>query len=107
MIPHCRGCTPSISTEPANAKIIAARRDTLPPVAAAPQQPLDVLGAVVVLPCRSIGLLPLRPRHAGVVGDDMLGIVAVHVGVHLHLALPQLLVMLRSGKRREAEELED
>ena len=67
----------------------------------------DVLGRVVGLPGVAIGLLVFGVAHLGVMDDAVMQVVLVEVGVHPHALLPQRLVVLGAGQRRQHEQLED
>ena len=71
------------------------------------QDRAHVLGRIEGVPGRAIGLLPFRVGHLGMMRDAVIEVVLVHVGVHPDPFLPQHLVVLRAGQRREEEELED
>ena len=68
---------------------------------------LDVLGRVVGLPRLAIDLLELRVAHLRMMHAAVMHVVLVEVGVHPDALLPQGLVILRAGQRREHEQLED
>ena len=68
---------------------------------------LNVLGRVIGFPGVAIGLLKLRVGHLRMMHAAMMDVVLVEVGFHPYAPLPQGLVILRAGQRRQDEQLED
>ncbi len=71
-----------------------------------PQQRLDVLRRVVERPRLLIDRVQLLPRHLRMVGDGVLEVVFVEVGIHVDALPPQHLVVLGAGQRGQDVELE-
>src|ERR1700730_13898848 len=72
----------------------------------ASQQGLHVLRGIIEQPGLVIDLLPLLVAHSGMGSADVFDVIFVEVRVHCDAVLPEHLMILRSGKRRQAEELE-
>ena len=66
-----------------------------------------MLGRVECLPGRTIGILPFRIRHLGMMCHAVVEVVLVHIGVHPDVLFPESLVVFRARQRREEEQFED
>ncbi len=66
-----------------------------------------MLGRVIGMPGLAIGCLPFGIAHARVMGNAVIEIVFVEIGIHPHLLAEQRLVILGAGQRRQKEELEE
>ena len=75
--------------------------------AVAARHRLDVLGRVVGLPGFLVDLVELRIAHLRVMHAAMMDVVLVEVRIHPDALLPQRLVILGAGQRRQDEQLED
>ena len=66
-----------------------------------------MLAGVIERPGFEIDRIPLFFAHSRVRGADVLGVIFVKIRVHRHAIFPQRLMVLRTGQRRQAEELDD
>src|SRR5215207_1027367 len=71
----------------------------------APNDDLHVLETVEVPPSLAISLLPLGLRYLAMVGDAVVKVIFVEVGVHPYTAVEQGAVIFRSRQRGEDEKL--
>jgi len=65
-----------------------------------------MLEPVEALPCLTIGTVPVRVGHDRMTRHPVVEVVFVEVGVHPGALLPQDLMVLGTGQRRQHEQLE-
>src|ERR1700704_4849159 len=67
-----------------------------------------MIRSVVSVPSLPINVLPCLPGHPRMIGDGVLAVILIHIGVHWHALLPERFVVFRSrqwGENKEFEEI--
>src|SRR5262249_24554751 len=73
----------------------------------ATKQHLDVIPSVLARPRLVVDRLPLNARHVAMVGDGVLKVILIEIGIHVDPFFPKGLMVLAPGQRREHDELDD